>query len=179
MKQGSDADTRRKRGRVRLRGESGAAAVEFALVFPLLLVVMIGIFEFGRVWNIHHVVTDATREGARRAVVKDGVTGVAKQTAVINAVNNRVTSAGLPAATLIPGNDPMTACPTSGEWTVPAPPSSGISIAGCGWGGATNTQARVIVRAPFPFQVLGSVISLIGGGIGPVMLRGDFSMRNE
>jgi Flp pilus assembly protein TadG len=161
-----------------LRDSRGAAAVEFALVFPLLLVVMIGIFEFGRVWNIHQVVTDASREGARRAVVRDGVTGTAKQTAVANAINNRLTSAGIAAATVL-GTPVTTTCAT---WTVPAlsdAQAATTTIAGCGWGGATDTPARVVIRSPFPFQVLTPVMNLIGGGGGPVMLTADFTMRNE
>jgi Flp pilus assembly protein TadG len=177
MKQACAAGARRGKGGLRLRDDGGAAAVEFALVFPLLLVVMMGIFEFGRAWNIHHVITDASREGARRAVVRDGVTGTAKQTAVTTAINNRLTAAGLGNATVL--GTPLTACPTTGTWTPPAPSGTGVSVAGCGWGGTTNTQARVLIRAPFPFQFLGSVISLIGGGAGPVVLRADVSMRNE
>jgi Flp pilus assembly protein TadG len=165
---------------VRALGQAeGAAAVEFALVFPLLLVMFLGIVEFGRVWNIDQVVTDAAREGARRAVVRDGLTGNAKRTAVVTAIENRMSAAGL-AWNGSPLGDPMAACPT-GAWTPPAPPANEISVAGCGWGGATSTQARVVIRTPFPFQFLGPTVSLIaaGGDIGPVLLRTDFSMRNE
>jgi Flp pilus assembly protein TadG len=45
----------------------GQAAVEFALVLPFLLVMLIGIVEFGRAWNQHQVITDAARESARAA----------------------------------------------------------------------------------------------------------------
>jgi Flp pilus assembly protein TadG len=45
----------------------GQAAVEFALVLPFLLVMLIGIVEFGRAWNQHQVITDAARESARKA----------------------------------------------------------------------------------------------------------------
>ena len=51
------------------RSERGQALVEFAIVFPLLMLLVIGIIEFGRAWNAHQVVTDAAREGARRAVI--------------------------------------------------------------------------------------------------------------
>jgi Flp pilus assembly protein TadG len=49
------------------RDEGGQAAVEFALVLPFLLMMLIGIVEFGRAWNQHQVITDAARETARRA----------------------------------------------------------------------------------------------------------------
>jgi hypothetical protein len=51
------------------RDERGAAAVEFALVMPLLILLLFGIIEFARVWNARQTLTDAAREGARIAVV--------------------------------------------------------------------------------------------------------------
>jgi Flp pilus assembly protein TadG len=56
------------------RDTGGQAAVEFALVLPFLLVMLIGIVEFGRAWNQHQVITDAARETARRACLADDVT---------------------------------------------------------------------------------------------------------
>ena len=41
--------------------------VEFALVLPLLLVVVFGIFQFGVLYNDYVTLTDATRVGARKA----------------------------------------------------------------------------------------------------------------
>jgi Flp pilus assembly protein TadG len=58
-------------GRSRL-DERGQALAEFALVLPVLLLLIAGIIEFGRAWNMNQVVTDAAREGARYAVVADG-----------------------------------------------------------------------------------------------------------
>lgn len=46
-------------------GERGAAAVEFALVVPLLLLLVVGIIEFGRVYNVQTTVSGAAREGVR------------------------------------------------------------------------------------------------------------------
>jgi Flp pilus assembly protein TadG len=54
-----------------IRGKGGQAAVEFALVLPFLLMLLIGIVEFGRAWNEHQVITDAARETARRACLGD------------------------------------------------------------------------------------------------------------
>src|SRR5688500_6232012 len=50
---------------------SGQAAVELALVLPVILILVVGIIEFGRAYHVKQVVTDAAREGARRAVVQD------------------------------------------------------------------------------------------------------------
>lgn len=47
------------------RGERGASAVEFALVVPLLLVLLLGIVEFGRVFNAQLQLTSAARESVR------------------------------------------------------------------------------------------------------------------
>jgi hypothetical protein len=49
----------------------GQALVELALILPVILLMVIGMLEFARAWNLHQVVTDATREGARRAVLAD------------------------------------------------------------------------------------------------------------
>jgi Flp pilus assembly protein TadG len=53
------------------RDDRGAAAVEFALVLPLLLLILFGIIEFGRAWSVKQTLTDAAREGARIAVVSE------------------------------------------------------------------------------------------------------------
>src|SRR5687767_3180728 len=56
-------------GRTAKRAESGQSLVEFAIVLPVLLALVVGIFEFGRAWNVDQVLTNAAREGARRAVI--------------------------------------------------------------------------------------------------------------
>ena len=55
---------------VRGSGEAGAVAVEFALVFPVLVLILFGVIEFGRVWSQTQVFQGAAREGARCAAVK-------------------------------------------------------------------------------------------------------------
>lgn len=56
--------TERRHGRAAAR-ESGAAAVELALVLPILLVLVFGIIDFGRAYNAQISLTQAAREGAR------------------------------------------------------------------------------------------------------------------
>ena len=51
------------------RGEDGAAAVEFALLLPLLVVLLFGFIQFGIAFNTRIQATNAAREGARMAVV--------------------------------------------------------------------------------------------------------------
>lgn len=53
------------------RSERGAVAVEFALVLPVLLALVLGIVEFGRAYNAQISVTHAAREAARTMAVKD------------------------------------------------------------------------------------------------------------
>ena len=53
----------------RLCGEDAAQLVEFALVLPMLLLVVLGIAEFGFILQRYEVVTNAAREGARMAVL--------------------------------------------------------------------------------------------------------------
>ena len=43
--------------------------VEFALVIPVLLVVLFGVIQFGVLYNNYVTLTDATRAGARKAAV--------------------------------------------------------------------------------------------------------------
>ena len=45
--------------------ESGATAVEFAIILPLLLVLIVGLIDFGRMGFVQVSVTAASREGAR------------------------------------------------------------------------------------------------------------------
>ncbi|MFC6356667.1 TadE/TadG family type IV pilus assembly protein [Luethyella okanaganae] len=46
-------------------GERGAAAVEFALMLPVLLMLVLGLLEFSRVYNVQISLSNAAREGAR------------------------------------------------------------------------------------------------------------------
>ena len=57
------------RRRHTLRDERGQTMVEFALVVPILCVVLFGIFQFGALYNDYVTLTDATRVGARKAAV--------------------------------------------------------------------------------------------------------------
>jgi Flp pilus assembly protein TadG len=54
----------------------GAAAVEFAVVSPLLFLLLAGIMEFGQAFRIQHALTTATRRAARVAVVSGGSNSV-------------------------------------------------------------------------------------------------------
>jgi len=51
------------------RNESGQALVEFTLIIPVLLIILLAIAQFGGLYNHYVTITDATRAGARVAVV--------------------------------------------------------------------------------------------------------------
>jgi hypothetical protein len=49
----------------RRRADDGAAAVEFAMLLPILLLLVFGIVDFSRLLNVQLNLTEAAREGAR------------------------------------------------------------------------------------------------------------------
>ena len=55
---------------MRKLNECGAAAAEFALLLPVLLMILFGIIEFGMIMYGREVVTNASREGARAGIVQ-------------------------------------------------------------------------------------------------------------
>ncbi|MBG6182284.1 Flp pilus assembly protein TadG [Arthrobacter sp. CAN_A214] len=66
--------------------ERGAVAVEFAVLLPVLILVLLGIMEFGRAFNVQTSLTSAAREGARvMAITKDATD--ARQKAINAAVS--------------------------------------------------------------------------------------------
>ena len=71
-------------------GERGAALVEFALVAPLLLVVIAGIVDFGFLFQRYEVLTNAAREGARLGSLPGYVTCGTASTAVDQRVRSYV-----------------------------------------------------------------------------------------
>lgn len=64
--------------------ERGAVAVEFAIVAPVLVMLLLGIMEFGRAYNAQVTLSSAAREGVR--VMAIGNNSTAARTAVKNAV---------------------------------------------------------------------------------------------
>jgi Flp pilus assembly protein TadG len=49
--------------------QQGQTLVEFALVMPILILILFGILEFGRIFFSYIVITNAAREGARAGAV--------------------------------------------------------------------------------------------------------------
>lgn len=159
----------------RLRDETGGALVEFALVVPLLLALLMGIFEFGRAWNIYQVITDASREGARQAVVRDGAN---KQETVTAAISDR-----LRAASLLGSEEQLvvTYMADCGAFAEPTGQETDVAVYGCGWGREMGEEARVVIRAGYAFAILAPIVALLQGEgeLGAVTLNSNYVMRNE
>lgn len=60
------------RARRRLRGEEGVATTEAVLVTPVLLLLVMTVFQFGLWYHAQHVATAAAEEGARAARAEQG-----------------------------------------------------------------------------------------------------------
>lgn len=131
--------------------------VEVALTLPLLLLVSVGIFEFGRAFQTWQVLTNAAREGARLAVVPNAVPGI-----VQTRVGDYLRDGQLPNA--------------AGA-TVSVNRNAVLSI------GGTNASASVVtISYPFEFMVLQPVANLVVNGttLGtPIAISASAEMRNE
>ena len=90
----------------RLRPDSGEALVEMALVLPILLVLSLGMLDFGRAFHAKSILEQAAREGARVAVVTSPLDPGPAQ-ARVQAVLAAAGITGAPAAT-VSGVDPNT-----------------------------------------------------------------------
>jgi Flp pilus assembly protein TadG len=140
------------------RDERGAALIEAAITLPLVLLVSVSIFEFGRAFQTWQVITNAAREGARVAVLPNPAAG---------AVEARVT-----------------AYLTSGQ--LPNPTSAAVTVnrnATLDIGGASASASVVTVQYPFNFVVLNPVARLVVGGsdlgAAPITMTTSAEMRNE
>ena len=131
--------------------------LETALTLPLLLVVSVGIFEFGRAYQTWQVLTNAAREGARIAVLPNPPEG---------SVEGRVL-AYMQAGQL----------QYAADATIVVDRAAVMPL-----GAGTATASLVTVNYPFQFMVLQPVMQLLvsGSKVGaPVMLTASAQMRNE
>lgn len=76
--------TMRLRSAVRVRGENGQTLVEFAMVLPVLLIVLTGIFSFGIIFNQYEILTNAVSSGARVAAMSESGGKAVDPTGVYN-----------------------------------------------------------------------------------------------
>jgi Flp pilus assembly protein TadG len=124
-----------------ITGDSGAAAVEFALLLPLLLLIVFGLIDFGRALNAQITLTQAAREGARLDALGN-YTSAQICTRVVTAATS---------LSLTCSNVTVTAsCPSSSAST-----------------GVGTGDGIVQVSYPFTFVTpIGAIATLVGGGSG-------------
>ena len=141
----------------RVRSHKGAALIEVALTLPLLLLVSVGIFEFGRAYQTWQVLTNAAREGARMAVLPDSTD---------DAVEERARS--YMESGQLPGYD---------DADIEITHDNDIDT-----GGTMATASQVTISYPFSFIVLQPVASLVvpNTSLGsPIIMAASAMMRNE
>jgi Flp pilus assembly protein TadG len=139
------------------KNERGQALLETAIALPILLVLMVGIFEVGRAYETWQVLTNAAREGARVAVTPSG---------------SQATTTSLVRQYMANGQLPMHA-------TAAVVVNKGASI---NVNGAAVSASAVTVDYPFEFIMLQPIVRLVAPGAtagGPLTMRATAIMRNE
>src|SRR5262245_28362143 len=76
--------------RAKKHGPRGAATVEFALVAPVLLILVLGMIEFGRMMMVEQIVINGAREGARKAILPGATTANTNDTIDAYMANNGI-----------------------------------------------------------------------------------------
>lgn len=151
-----------------LTSEKGVSAVEFALIAPLLFVLTFGIMEFALLLFDKAVVTNASREGARAAIVYNEddegyapLTVAEIQGIVINYANDYLVNLG------VPGGTNLTSEHIKVVYTH-NPPESGDDV-------------TVTVTYPYDFLVFPDLTTLLGGTFDgtTINLVGTTLMRME
>ena len=136
-----------------MKNEKGAAAVEFAIVLPVLVLLLVGIMEFSVLLYDQAVITNASREGARAGIVFSDPNPISD--AEIEAVVNNYCAGHM-----------ITFGAASGVTT-------SVSRAGSGSAGDPLT---VSVNYHYDFLVIPNFLSSLAGGIN---LAGQTVMRME
>jgi Flp pilus assembly protein TadG len=126
-------------------GDRGVAAVEFALLLPMLLLLVFGIIDFGRALNAQITLTQAAREGARLASV--GSTNVVAGTKAAATGLNPVTVAVTPSPTcpLNAGPGVNAVVKASITFTFVTPVAAISHLFGGTWGATMNLSATGVM----------------------------------
>jgi len=126
------------------RKRCGAAVVEFALVAPVFFLLVFGMIEFGRMVMVQQIITNASREGARIAVL-DGTTAAE----VHSTVSNYLQNSSIRGATII--IDPPE--PGTAGYGAPVSVTVQVPFAQVSWlpapffiGANTNLSATTVMR---------------------------------
>jgi Flp pilus assembly protein TadG len=148
-----------------VRDENGGSMVEFALIAPLLFVILFGIIEFGVLLFDKAVLTNASREGARAGIVYDfdstAETNHPDDATIITAVQEYC-------------QDYLISFGSASTLTID------ISRAGSTSLDSAGDHLTVNVTYPFRFLVFSNILALIGGDIGETLtLEAETVMRME
>jgi Flp pilus assembly protein TadG len=137
------------------KNERGAALLETAIIVPIILLISVGIFEFGRAYQTWQVLTNAAREGARLAVIQG-----TKDDDVRARVNAYLKGGGL---TELPADKIAV--------------SRSVALTG------SDTASRIQINYPFSFMVLNPVVKLVTPGSttgkDAITMMSSAIMRNE
>lgn len=151
----------------RVGGHRGAELIELALVTPILLMIIAGIFDFGMLFRAWEVVTNAAREGARVGVLPaytldDNVRVRVEQYMQASGV---ATACSLQA--LAGGVCPPSACSVCVQTQAMATPAG------------TYTARVVTVTVTQPLPSLAVIGAFFGGNFGTIDLSSTSGMRTE
>jgi len=134
--------------------EDGAQLVEFALTFPMMLLLMLGIIDFGLAFQRYQVLTNAAREGARVAVLP----GYA-QADVRTRIDQYLLGSSLTPAS-------VTMLPITPTIVTVKP-------------GLCMSVVPVTVQYNHAFVFMGGIGGLLGGNFGTKTLTSTAQMRSE
>lgn len=157
----------RRRATRRYPNRRGVAAVEAAFVLPVVIVLMMGTWEVGRLVQVDEIVSNASREGARLAAggASNGTTVTVAM--VQQAVRDYMTAAGLPSAAVSGATITLTNL-SANTWTDPSDAQP-------------MDQFRVTVTIPsgtaFNSLRLGMVNSLTG--VNQISVQTDWVSAND
>lgn len=145
------------------KSEKGASAVEFALIAPLLLVLTFGIIEFSVLLFDKAVVTNASREGARAAIVYNTNPTTGNWQKISETAVKKVVTDYTDKYLISLGGS-----------------STPVSVVTYPTGTGPRGDVLVTVTYPYNFLVFPDVSKLIGGSFnGTVSLVGSTLMRME
>ncbi len=126
----------------RWRGERGQAVVEFALLAPILIVLVMGVLDMARAYSVLQVVTNAAREGARQGILPSSTDAL-----VTTTVDTFLTAAGQSGCTTTGVN--VGAAAIAGDSTVVTVSCNFTALTGTlipGWGGTFALAQTATMR---------------------------------
>lgn len=147
----------RQRGDEFRRGQRGASAVEFALVLPVLVMLVFGIFEFGRVFAQDLALSNGAREGGRAAVAgenPDSGAGPLTCSEIYQRVRQAATTVGVTPGnvTVVVSVNGSTVCSSA-----TAPASSVLPCSGTSGGATLEVSATYQTSLDIPLVLSNSV----------------------